>query len=209
MKITALDLDQMPSRQRAALVNCLSGPKSVNLVGTRSAAGQSNLCIVSSCFHIGADPALQGLLFRPASVERHTFENILETEVFTLNQVHDGIYRQAHQTSARYPREVSEFAACGLTERSSEGFPAPYVAESRIALGMRLREHHPLAVNGTELIIGEICEIWLDIAPAADGSLDLAAAGSVAVTGLDTYHGLNRLARLSYAKPDRELEILD
>jgi hypothetical protein len=36
-----------------------------------------------------------------------------------------------------------------------------------------------------------------------DGSLDLEKAETVAISGLDSYHSTKRLARLSYAKPDK------
>ena len=56
-------------------------------------------------------PALAGMILRPHSVDRHSLEYLLETGVYTLNQVHEGIHAAAHQTSARYPRAVSEFDA--------------------------------------------------------------------------------------------------
>ena len=44
------------------------------------------ICIVSSAVHIGANPPLMAIIFRPATVQ-NTFENIKETEVFTINHV--------------------------------------------------------------------------------------------------------------------------
>ena len=40
MQLTEADLAAWPRRRRAALVNSLSGFKSANLLGTRSAGGQ-------------------------------------------------------------------------------------------------------------------------------------------------------------------------
>ena len=37
----------------------------------------------------------------------------------------------------------------------------------------------------------------------ADGFIDLEKANTVTCSGLDSYHTTSRLARLSYAKPDR------
>ena len=59
------------------------------------------------------------LIFRPASVERHTFENIKDTQFFSIKHVSKDIITSSHQTSARYPREVSEFSA-GLSEEYIE-----------------------------------------------------------------------------------------
>ncbi len=65
-------------------------------------------------------------------------------------------------------------------------------------------------MNKTELVIGEIQEVRVqESAINSDGYIDVDALELVAVSGLDSYHTANRLARLSYAKPDsgpRELE---
>ena len=203
MQLTEADLAAWPRRRRAALVNSLSGFKSANLLGTRSADGQENLAIISSVFHLGADPALAGMILRPHSVDRHSLEYLLETGVYTLNQVHEGIHAAAHQTSARYPRTVSEFDAVGLTPEYRHGFAAPFVGESRIKLGLRLEDSQTLKVNDTVLVIGRIEQILVaeDAWVGEDGYLDIEAAGTVAVSGLDGYHRATRLARLPYAKP--------
>lgn len=204
--LTNLDLDQLEQRYRARLVNSLSGAKSANLIGTSDSGRNTNLAIVSSCFHIGANPALLGMIIRPSSVPRHSFENILHTEHWTVNHVNSFIVDKAHQTSARYPRELSEFDAVGLTPEFLDNFPAPFVKESKIRLGLKLAEHLSLQINGTKLLIGEIQHIDFPMeAICSDGHIDLNAAGSLAVSGLDEYHELKSLARYSYAKPNQTL----
>ena len=89
-------------RYRATFINSLGGFKSVNLIGTRSESGLSNLAIFSSIVHIGANPPLVGFIVRPDSAERHTLENILETSYYTLNHINESIVINSHQTSARY-----------------------------------------------------------------------------------------------------------
>lgn len=192
----------MGSRERAAFVNSLSGFKSANLVGTANANGQTNLAIMSSTVHLGSHPPLLALIVRPGGEERHTLKNILETGCYSLNHVNADIIESAHQTAARYPAGSSEFDATGLTPHWHEGFGAPMVLEASVRLGMQLREHTPLEINGTHLVIGEV--ILADVpSPAcrADGSLDLVAAGSVSLTGLDTYHQSVDIKRMAYAKP--------
>ena len=88
MHLTADTLKDLPRQQRVNLINSLSGFKSANLLGTRASNGQENLSIVSSCFHLGADPALLGMIIRPHSVDRHSLEYLMETGFYTLNQVH-------------------------------------------------------------------------------------------------------------------------
>lgn len=190
---------------RRDLINCLSGYKSLNLIGTKSKSGQTNLSPFSQVFHIGATPPMVGVLFRPHTVERHTLENILEIGVFTLNHVTAEFFREAHQTAARY--EGSEFQEVGLEEDYLEGFPAPFVKLSPVKVACRLVEHQTLQVNGTVLIIGGIEHIWVDEKGLrADGSLDLNVLGTVTVSGLDEYHIGQKLARLSYPKPGKNLQ---
>jgi flavin reductase (DIM6/NTAB) family NADH-FMN oxidoreductase RutF len=192
---------------RRDLVNSLAGYKSLNLIGTKSKSGITNLSPFSQVFHIGASPPLVGVLFRPHTVERHTLENILETGFFTLNHVTADFYKQAHQTAARY--EGSEFDATGLEEFYIEGFFAPFVSPSPLQVGCQLAETQTLQVNGTVMVIGAIEHIRVDEKGLRkDGSLDLNALGTVTVSGLDEYHIGKRLARLSYPKPGKKLEEL-
>merc|ERR1712127_64737 len=102
------------------------------------------------------------MIMRPHSVPRHTFENILQTGVYTINQVNKAIYKQAHQTSARYDKDESEFDATGLTPEYLNEFSAPFVEESRLKYSVKFVESKHLEINGTELVIGEIVDVYLD-----------------------------------------------
>ena len=203
------DLAQMQDRERARFVNCLSGFKSANVIGTRDRRQQDNLAIVSSVVHLGSNPPFLGFVMRPQSVTRHTWENIEESGVYTINHVGESFFKQAHQTSARYPREQSEFDACDLTPEFMDGFHAPYVAESSLRIGMQLVEIIPIQHNDTALIVGEVR--WVDVqedAVQSDGYIDIEGLGTMTISGLDGYHSTSRAARLSYAKPDEELQEL-
>ncbi|MCC7466549.1 MAG: flavin reductase, partial [Saprospiraceae bacterium] len=177
--------------------------------GTANEAGATNLAIFNSLVHIGANPPLCGLIFRPDSVERHTLSNLETTGCYTINHLNPSIYEKAHQTSARYPAHISEFDATGLTPAYKNGFPAPFVKESMVQFSVLLKEKIPLAINNTILVIGQIHDVWIpkDILQP-DGFLDLEKAGTLTCSGLDSYHQTQRLARLSYAKPDQALEVI-
>lgn len=203
MDLSHTDIDALDKRRRAALINSISGFKSANLVGTADAAGNTNLAIVSSVVHIGSHPPLLALVFRPDTVERHTLDNIRATGAYTINHVNHTIIEAAHQTAARYPREQSEFAATGLTELWDHGWPAPFVAESRVRMALNLVEEQVLTINGTHLVIGEIRHLQVPgNALTPDGALDPAAAGTVALAGLDSYYDTTLVQRMAYAKPD-------
>ena len=209
MHIRLEDLEQMEQRKRAHLINSLGGFKSLVMLGTQNVQGQTNLAVFSSFFHLGANPALCGLIVRPDNGERHSLNNIMATELYTINHVHQAIYQQAHQTSASYPALQSEFAATGLTEQWLGNFFAPFVQESRVKMAVQLAQRVDLDINGTILLIGKILEIHVpDNIISRDGFIDLEAAGSLTLSGLDSYHRTQKLARLSYAKPDMPLKIL-
>ena len=210
MQMNEETIAAMPSRRRAALINSLTGFKSPNLVGTADRDGNTNLAIMSSAVHLGSHPPLIALVIRPGGEERHTLHNILATGVYTLNHVTEPLIPAAHQTAARYHRDISEFEATGLTPLWQPGLAAPLVAEASIRLGLALREHQELKINGTHLVIGEI--ILADFPQQAvmeDGALNLAECGSVALTGLYTYHAATPVRRMAYAKPDLPPRTLD
>jgi flavin reductase (DIM6/NTAB) family NADH-FMN oxidoreductase RutF len=211
MKITKENILQFEKLYRTNFINSnsLSGFKSANLIGTASKEGKTNLAIFSSAIHVGAHPPLIGLLFRPVSVPRHTYENIKETGYFIVNHINKDIYKQAHQTSARYDKELSEFDECGLTPEFSDTIKAPYVKESNIKIGCRFVEEHWIKINDTIFLIGEILEVILpDNVVLEDGYVDIEKAGTIAISGLDSYHETKRISRLSYAKPGKELNTL-
>jgi flavin reductase (DIM6/NTAB) family NADH-FMN oxidoreductase RutF len=196
-------LNAEPSFRRD-FVNCLSGYKSLNLIGTKSKSGKSNLAPFSQVFHIGASPPLVGILFRPHTVKRHTLENILDTGKFTLNHVTEEFYKEAHLSSARW--EKSEFEATGLEEEYLADFPAPFVKKSPLKIACEFVESQTLKVNETVLLIGAIQQVWLKAeALREDGFIDLNLLGTVTVSGLDEYHIGKKIGKLGYAKPDKEV----
>lgn len=197
------DIVMMEQRSRAAFINSLSGFKSVSLVGTINNLGQTNLAIFNSVIHIGANPALIGMIIRPNSVNRHTLENILETNCYTINHINKDIYKKAHQTSARYPKEISEFDAVGLTAEFHNKIKSPYVKESHVKFGLQFVERHDLKINGTILIIGKVIEVFVpENCLTLDGVIDVEKSGTITTSGLDSYHTTKRIARLTYAKPN-------
>ncbi len=201
---TRVDIDDLERFFRTNLINSLTGFKSVALIGTRNEEGKENLAIFSQIIHVGANPPLVGVLFRPDTVARHTLENIRSTNAFTINHIRPEFVKQAHHTAARW--EASEFAACDLTPEYDNAFSAPFVAEAQVKMGLRVVEEQQL-INETVLVVGEIQQLHVpDDCLGDDGFVDLERAESVTCSGLDTYHTTQKLVRLSYAKPDQPLK---
>jgi flavin reductase (DIM6/NTAB) family NADH-FMN oxidoreductase RutF len=206
------DLAALPQRFRAMLVNSLSGFKSANVVGTASEDGREACCIVSSVVHLGSNPALMGVVFRPPGADSHNYHNLAANGRFTLSHISAGFYKQAHQTSARFEASVSEFEAVRLTphwhmDAAGERFQAPALAESPVRMGLSVSEDL-LLPNGCRFVIGTV--EWVDFdasSQSKDGFLDLASTETVCIGGLDAYHTAARLSRLSYAKVGKALEV--
>jgi flavin reductase (DIM6/NTAB) family NADH-FMN oxidoreductase RutF len=200
-KFSLRDVSKMEDRFRVHFINSLSGYKSANLIGTQNQESKTNVCVVSSVIHLGADPALIAFINRPHTVERNTLENIYTTGAYTINHVHADIVEDAHHTSARYPAELSEFDQTSLSEAYTQ-FAAPYVEQSRIKMGVEFRQKIDIELNGTVMVIGEIVEILIEPQLIQnDGKIDIVAANTVSVSGLDEYHIASSLGRLAYAKP--------
>ncbi|MFD1871418.1 flavin reductase family protein [Hymenobacter bucti] len=200
--ITAADISAFEKVYRLNLVNGLPGFKPANLVGTSAPDGQTNLAIFSSAIHLGSDPAVLGIVTRPNTVPRHTYQNIKDNDgCFTLNHVPLSLVAQAHYTSANFDDGVSEFEECSFTAIHRDGFPAPYVAKSPLSIGLRLREEHAI-FNGTVLLVSTVEHVYLrEEGLRPDGTLDLVALGEAAISGLDGYHEVLPPQRFGYARP--------
>lgn len=196
------DIQELETRYRTAFVNSLAGFRQVVLVGTKSVAGNTNLAIFNSLIHLGANPALFGLINRPDNVQRDTLQNILETREYSLNYVQAADYKKAHQTSARYDKGISEFEKVGFKEFYEESFFAPFVENALVKIAMKLEDTIPIPLNGTVLIVGSIRQVEIaDSLVGADGFVDLAQAEILMSQGLDAYFVANMIGRLPYAKP--------
>lgn len=200
--ITLADIEGMEKLARIQFANTLPGPKPIALVGTIDSKGRTNLAPFSTVTHLGSNPALIGLVSRPDLVDRHTLANILDTKSYTVNHVHSEFVEQAHNCSARYPREFSEFTATCLTSFFEDGVSAPFVAESKFRFALEFVETIAINANNTILIVGKVVLVQVpEEHLAEDGSINLTALGSLASTALDTYFTINELTRLPYAKP--------
>lgn len=201
MKLSLDDIMSLDKNYRIKLINSISGYKGVHLIATQNSQGNSNVAIFNSVVHIGASPPMLGFIMRPISVERHTYENIKSTGHYTINHVHEHFIKQAHYTSAKFPDNDSEFIECGLDEHRTPDFEGVFVKQSKIKLGLRLKEDIEIQSNGTHLIVGEVKYIWMDDNVVQnDGQLDLEVVSDVCVTGLNQYSKVSKLKSYPYAR---------
>lgn len=200
--ISRSDIEAMDKIQRLNLVNSVTGYKAANLIGTRSATGHSNLAIISSLMHLSSSPPVLGFMQRPTTVPRHTYHNITETGTFTINHVHAEFVDRAHYTSAKFEKHESEFSSCKLGEQYLNGFPAPFVKESRLKLGVKYLETYEIRQSNTLFVVGSIEMLYLpEDLIHEDGQLDLNVLETVAISGLNNYHAPEQIASFPYARP--------
>ncbi|HUM50324.1 MAG TPA: flavin reductase [Chitinophagales bacterium] len=196
------DIEQLEQRYKTAFINSLAGFRQAVLVGTKSIEGNTNLAIFNSLIHLGAHPALFGLISRPYNVQRDTLENMLDTKEYTLNYIPAAHYKKAHQTSARYDKGVSEFEQVGFKEQYHAASYAPFVEDAVVKIAMKLEDNIPIPLNGTTLIIGSIQHVEIDASlVATDGFVALSDADVLISQGLDAYFVSKAIGRLPYAKP--------
>ncbi|MFC1565237.1 flavin reductase family protein [candidate division KSB1 bacterium] len=195
------DIQSFDRLYRMNMINSISGYKPANLIGTYSEKGNANLSIITSVVHLGSDPALIGYIQRPVSELSHTYKNIIKNKHYSINHVHEDFIEKAHYTSAKFDEGISEFEACGLTEESIREFHAPFVKQSKVKIGLKHVREIPIDLNNTILMIGQIEHIFIEKnAILKDGSINLNLVNDVCVSGLDTYHKVNRIKTFPYAK---------
>ncbi len=201
MNFNQSHISAMEKHYRTTFINSLPGYKSLHMLGTINKDGISNLGLFNSIFHVGANPPLLGMVFRPDGMDHDSLKNIIQTKEYTLNNVLSNYFQQAHQTSARFPSGLSEFEPCGFKEFYLDPFKAPFVEQASIKIGLQLREIIDVSLNSTKILIGEIIHVILNEGILAqDGYIDHINAGTVTVAGLDSYFLPQELGRLPYAK---------
>tara|TARA_Y100001954_G_C15535790_1_gene466453 strand:+ start:15 stop:626 length:612 start_codon:yes stop_codon:yes gene_type:complete len=200
MHFSKQDILNTPRIIRLNLINSITGIKPGNLIGTISKDGHSNLAIFSSVIHLGSNPALIGFITRPSKkVRRDTLNNILETNYFTINHIHQDFIEQSHKTSGKFNKDESEFNMCNLTEDYLFDFLAPFVKESKIKMGLKLQSIIDIPDNQTKLITGSIEHIYIeDIALEDNGDINLQIINDVGIGGLNNYYKLEKVAHYPY-----------
>ena len=184
------------------LINSCSGYKSANLIGTISSEGVENVAVFSSVIHIGSTPPLLGFVLRPTTVPRNTYENIKRSNFYTINHVFEEVIEDAHHTSAKYPKEISEFKKTNLLPEYKNDFLAPFVKNSPVQIGMKYVEEYYIKANDVILIIGEIQELHIqDQLLQNDGFVNLSEAKVASINGLDGYAVPILKTRLEYQRP--------
>jgi len=195
-------IQQLEKFDRINLINSITGISAANLIGTISNDSIENLAIFSSIVHIGSNPPLMGFILRPTKNNRRdTYENIIETNKFTINHITSDMVERSHYTSVKFDKNESEFQKCRLTAEYLNNFQAPYVKESYAKVGLELEDIQSIKSNGCRLIIGRVERLYVpDSAIYKNGNIQLDLSNSIGVGGLNTYYSLDKIAEYPYAR---------
>ncbi|MGN7515164.1 MAG: flavin reductase family protein [Allomuricauda sp.] len=195
------DIMEMDKVVRLKIINSITGIKPANLIGTIDHDKLTNLAVFSSVVHLGSQPPLLGFIARPKTQDSgHTLRNIEEKGVYTINHIHPEFIERAHYTSAKFDKNISEFDRCGFSEEYIDAFEAPFVKESLVKMGLRLKETIPIPLNGTTLVIGEIAHLVLPDTAMETGDINLEHLQSTGISGLNSYYELKKVAQHPYVR---------
>ena len=205
MNLTKKNIENAQKTFRLNLINSITGIKPANLIGSVSKSGQENLAIFSSVIHLGSNPAYLGFMMRPVgSVPRHTYDNIIENEVYTINSIPTHLIEKAHYTSGKFSYEESEFERCHIQSEYIKGFKPPFVKESPIKLGMKLQDRVPIELNGCTMIIGSIEYLIIpDELVADNGYVNLDKGNVTGISGLNTYYDLKKMDQFPFVRDNK------
>lgn len=196
------DISKLDHLYKINLINSCAGYKSANLIATKSAIGNTNVAIFSSVIHLGSEPPLLGFILRPTSAPRNTYDNIMETGFFTINHIHNNILKDAHHTSAKYKKDISEFDVTNLETDYKKSFYAPFVKDCPIQLALKYIEAYDIKANNTKLVIGEIQGLYIkDELLHNDGFINLSEGQIATINGLNGYAIPQLKERFNYQRP--------
>lgn len=202
MYLNRNSINRLEKIERINLMNSVTGVKSVLLIGTINKNNSTNLAIFSSIVHISSNPSLIGFFIRTnKKIRRDTLENVVENKCFTLNHIHTSSIKNSHFTSIKFHKDISEFSTCGFTEQYIDGFSAPFVAESNVKLGLKLKEIVKFESTFSKFVIGEVEHIFLKDRFLEDNhTMNLEKSDSISVGGLNTYYKSKKYSYLPYAR---------
>ena len=166
-----IDPTEISPRKIYRLMTFAITPRPIAWVGTVSAQGIANLAPFSFFNGVCANPptVVFSVTNRRDGSMKDTLRNILAVPEFTISTVSFSEGEQMNATSAELPYEVSEFAACQVSEHPSERIRPPRVASAKLAMECVLHQLVPVGegpLAGT-LVIGRIVLVHLE-----DGAVD-------------------------------------
>lgn len=161
MDKTTFDPSSLSGTDRYKLLTGLVIPRPIGWVGSVGSDGVRNLAPYSYFNVVAATPPTA--IFssgRPQGAPKDTLANVIATGEFTLNIVDETLTNSMHATSERFPADVDEFEAVGLTAVTGGVVSAPMVAEAAASLECKVCRVVDLGDPATaSVVFGDIVAI--------------------------------------------------
>ncbi len=167
-----IDLTELDRRAAYQLLTSIIVPRPIAWVGTRSVEGTDNLAPFSFFNGVSTSPPIISVSVARAgkSALKDTAQNILQSEVFSVNVVDVERLEAMHQSSGPYRTNVSEFERVGLESVDCERIAAPRVVVAPACLECTL--HRAIDLGSTHLILGDVVAVHVQDELLNDGVLD-------------------------------------
>ncbi len=187
-----LDFSALSARDAYAWLAGTIYPRPIAWTSTLSAAGVPNLAPFS--FFQAVTPNPPTLLLVPLNNRdgspKDTVRNLREVPEFVVHLVSHSLVESMNATSAAWPREVSEFAACGIASLPATRVRPPRVAEAPVAFECVVDHLHEVGAGplAATVVFGRVLLAHVrDDLLADDGRPDPARLDLVGRMGGDLY----------------------
>ncbi|WP_372826005.1 flavin reductase family protein [Polaromonas sp.] len=162
-----IDFSAITEYQRYKLMASLIVPRPIALITTLSEDGVVNAAPFSMFNMLGEEPPIVMVSINRLQDGqlKHTAANIVRTGEFVVHLTDEAMAAQMHRCGERFPADVSELAAVGLTAAPSKRVKPPRIAEAPAAFECTLYE--TLETASRQIFIGQVH--WLH---AREGLID-------------------------------------
>lgn len=167
MKFKSINPKDLPIPELHGHLLSAIAPRPIAFASTVDKEGTVNLSPFSFFNVFGANPPI--VIFSPArngrtNTNKHTFENVKETEECVINIVNYPMVEQMSLASTGYDKGVNEFEKAGFTELKSELVKAPRVKEAPVQMECQVMQIIETGNGGGagNLVICEVIKLHIN-----------------------------------------------
>ena len=184
--------ENIPREVNGKIWAALIAPRPLALISTQSALGVPNIAPYNSYAGLATHPPMLGVSFsQREGGDKHTLENIKQTQVFVINLVPRFLADVMNQ-SAEGTTIEDDFARLGLTAIQAENVNCSRIGESPASLECRVTSIFGLPPSKCEFVAAQIVGVYLrDEFVTEGGGFDPMAADLLSSVGAEEYLSLN------------------
>ncbi len=162
------DLRSLPFHDAYKLILGAVIPRPIAWVSTISKTGLTNLAPFSFFNAVCSHPPtlLFSVTVQPDLSEKDTLRNIKETKEFVVHIVDEENAQLMNQTSADFPKDVSEIEVLGIKTLPSKAVRARRIASAKVHMECKLDQLIPIgdgSLGSATIVLGRI--LYMHIAP--------------------------------------------